>query len=119
MDSVKIILPFPPSSNTAYPTVIKGGKPIRVKSAALNKWLKSAPLLDEKIEGKCVISYKLFPPDRRVRDGQSYFKVVTDYLVKQGVIPDDNMNIVVGEQWTLGGIDKENPRVEIIIKGVE
>lgn len=119
MDSIKIILPFPPSSNTAYPTVIKGGKPVRVKSAKLKKWLKSAPLLDEKTEGRVVISYRIFFPDDRVRDGQNFLKVPLDYLVDQGVINDDKRQILKGEQWMDGGIDRENPRVEIVINEVE
>lgn len=43
-------------------------------------------------------------------------KVLTDYLVSEGVFADDNWRNIVGEQWFSGGIDKENPRVEITIR---
>lgn len=117
MDCIKIILPFPPSSNTAYPTVKRGHKNIRIKSANLKKWISSAPDLSEyKIPTPCTISYKMFFPDDRERDGQSYLKVPLDYLVKQGCLPDDNRKYVKGEQWLDYGNDKKNPRVEMIIK---
>ena len=117
MDSIKIVVPFPPSSNTAYPTVIKGRKPIRVKSAALKKWIENAPDLEGvRVHGKCTISYLIFFPDNRIRDGQNYMKVPLHYLVSQGVIEDDNHKIVKGEQWFFGGIDKVAPKVEITIK---
>jgi len=119
MDSFKIILPFPPSSNTAYPTVVKGRKPVRVKSSKLKKWIEEAPNYDERVKKKVAISYLIFFPDNRIRDGQNYMKVPLDYLVSQGVLTDDDRRYVKGEQWWDGGNDKENPRIEITIKEVE
>jgi Holliday junction resolvase RusA-like endonuclease len=58
----------------------------------------------------------MFFPDNRARDGQNYMKVLTDYLVSEGVFADDNWRNIVGEQWFSGGIDRENPRVEITIR---
>ena len=52
----------------------------------------------------------------RVRDGNNLLKLVLDYLVSENVLEDDNMNIVVGEQWINRGIDVKNPRIEITIK---
>ena len=120
MDTVKIVVPFPPSSNTAYPTVVKGKKVFRVKSAKLKAWIKDAPdLHDIRVHGKCTISYLIFFPDNRVRDGQNFMKVPLDYLVSEGVIEDDNRNIVKGEQWYDGGNDKESPRIEITIREIK
>lgn len=116
MDSVKIALPFPPSVNTAYPTIIKGRKPVRVKSAALKKWIEAAPQFDFKFTKPVTISYLMFFPDRRERDGQNYMKVPLDYLVSEGILEGDDRTKVKGEQWFDGGIDKENPRIEITIK---
>lgn len=117
---IKLVLPFPPSSNTAYPTIIRGRKPIRVKSAKLKAWIKNAPDLEGVVvTGKCTISYLIFFPDDRIRDGQNFMKVPLDYLVSEGVIEDDNRRIVKGEQWFDGGNDRENPRIEITIKEIE
>lgn len=115
-DTLTLSLPFPPSSNMAYPTVKRGNKIVRVKSERLNEWIKKCPELDVVFDGECTVSYRMYFPDDRVRDGQSYMKVSLDYLVKQGVLKDDNRFIVRGEQWVDCGNDKENPRVEIVIR---
>ena len=112
-----IIVPFPPSSNTCYPTIKKGKSTIRIKSKKLKDWLKScADYTNIEPFEKCVVSYMIYVPDDRIRDGQSYMKPVLDWIVSQGIISDDNRRIVKGEQWFDGGIDKENPRIEITIK---
>ena len=100
----------------AYPTG-KNGK--RFKSKRMKDWEKSCPDLTEfpKFE-KATVSYLIFFPDDRIRDGQSYQKAPLDYLVKQGIFKDDNRRIVKGEQWFDGGIDRENPRIEITIKAI-
>lgn len=115
MGSVKIILQFPPSSNNAYPTVRRGSKLIRIKSKRMINWLKSAPPLDEVVSGPCIIKYKMYFPDKRIRDGQSYMKAPLDYIVSQGVIEDDNTRIVKAESWVDCGVDKAMPRVEVEI----
>ena len=117
MDSIKITLPFCPSANMAYPTVVIKNKSRRVKSKRAKDWEKSCPKLDgfPSFE-KATVSYLIFFPDDRIRDGQSYMKLPLDYLVKEGIFKDDNRRIVKGEQWFDGGIDRENPRIEITIK---
>lgn len=117
--SLKLSLPFPPSSNTAYPTVVKGRKAIRVKSKKLKDWIRDAPDIDEKLEGQFYISYRIYFPDDRERDGQNYMKVPLDYLVSQGVFKDDNRKYIKGEQWLDMGNDKDNPRIEIDIRHVD
>lgn len=117
MDSIKVTLPFPPSSNTVYPTIMRGRKPIRIKSAKLKKWIKDAPSLSGfNAPNPCTVSYLIFFPDNRVRDGQNYMKVPLDYLVSEGVLDGDDRRYVKGEQWFDGGTDKINPRIELTIK---
>ena len=97
---------------------MRGRKILRVKSKKLKDWIKAAPdLSDYKFAGgRYTISYLLFFPDDRGRDGQNLMKVPLDYMVSQGVFIDDNRKIICGEQWFDGGIDREKPRVEITIK---
>ncbi len=109
---MKFTLPFPPSSNTAYPTARNGR---RITSAKLKQWRENAPSLDFKVDGEVFISYLIYFPSDHLRDGQNYLKVPLDYIVSQGVIEDDNRRILKGERWDDGGIDKINPRIEIII----
>lgn len=125
MRTETIILPFPPSSNMAYPSVTvkpKKGKPFsrRVKSERAKEWEAGAPdYSDIEPFKKCTISYKIFFPNDRICDGQSYLKLPLDYIVSQGIVEDDNRRIVKGEQWIDAGNDKENPRIEITIREIE
>jgi len=43
-------LPFPPSSNMAYPTILRGKKPVRVTGEALKKWFAICPKITEKMK---------------------------------------------------------------------
>ena len=110
---IKIILPFPPSLNAAYANVPRIG---RVKTTRYKEWLEKCPAIYESIEGQVTISYEIYQPNNRIRDGNNLLKLPLDYLVAQKAITDDNMNIVVGEQWINRGIDKVNPRIEIMIR---
>ena len=113
MDSHKIILPFPPSVNGLFGG---GSGQKRFKSKKYKQWLASlSPIAVDEITGPCHIHYTLYFPDNRVRDGQSYLKATTDYLVSQKVIADDNWKVVASESWSHGFVDKENPRVEVSI----
>jgi Holliday junction resolvase RusA-like endonuclease len=95
---------------------VRGRKSIRVTGDDLKKWFKACPIITEKMKHqKCKIHYLMFFPDDRIRDGQSYLKPSLDYFVKQGFLNDDNRRIVKGECWEDGGIDKENPRIEVTI----
>lgn len=67
------------------------------------------PMIREPV--RCV--YTFFMPDKRARDLSNYLKVSEDLLVNRGIIPDDN-TAHVKEVWIkFGGMDKQNPRVEI------
>jgi len=107
------MLPFPPSLNAAYSNVPGVG---RVKTKRYKDWIHKCPALSDRVKGQVTISYEIYQPDARKRDGSNLLKVVLDFLVSEEVIEDDNMDIVVGEQWINRGIDKKNPRIEITIK---
>lgn len=117
MESIKIILPFPPSCNHLFPTIVRRGKPIRVKSKKYKEWQNNCPDLHYKTLDKVyTISYLIFFPDNRRRDGQNYMKAPLDYIVSEGVLEEDDRRFVCGEQWFDGGTDVDNPRIEITIK---
>jgi Holliday junction resolvase RusA-like endonuclease len=61
------------------------------------------------------ISLKFFPKTRRAGDLTNKAESVMDCLVDNGILEDDNW-FVCGSLWLqFGGVDKENPRVEIYI----
>ena len=80
-----------------------------------------APLLKDcpKMPLGCSLTYTLFPPTQRVIDISNVCSIVDKYLsdtlTEQGIIPDDNYHFITEINYRFGGIDKENPRVEVII----
>lgn len=46
-------------------------------------------------------------------------KYVLDGLIECGIVANDNVKHLIGEHSDVGGLDKENPRMEITIRGVE
>jgi len=71
-------------------------------------------------KGKQVkIIYTLYFPDKKRRDYSNYSqKMLDDSLVKEGIIDDDNSEVIVEETVRIR-YDKSNPRTEIAIKEVE
>lgn len=46
-------------------------------------------------------------------------KYICDAIVEKGIIPEDNISIIKKVSYEYAGIDKLNPRVELIIKKYE
>ncbi len=112
-EPIKIVLPFPPSVNGLYGG---GSGQKRFPSKKYKQWLHHCPTLEAiNLKGPVKIYYTFYWPDKRIRDGQNYLKAPLDFLVNQGVLVDDNWNIVISETWDHIGIDKVNPRVVIEI----
>lgn len=68
------------------------------------------------------IQYTLYAGDAAHRDTNNYIVLVDKYfcdsLVHWGVLPDDNHDYIDRTSSTWGGIDRNNPRVEIAIYGI-
>lgn len=79
------------------------GKYIRKQDKVLGKW-----------EGGLCIQITAWMKDRR-QDLDSVPKVILDELQRNGVIRNDNQ---VSELYVQRHIDKENPRVQIMIRAV-
>ena len=66
------------------------------------------------------LSYILYTRNAQLCDTTNITSIVNkfflDSLVKAEIIPDDNYNHVLNTADGFGGIDKNNPRVEIIIE---
>lgn len=108
-------LPFPVSVNKAYGG---GSGQQRYKSTAYKEWEKKAARLYNKIKtitDPVKIEYLFFLPDRKSRDLSNFIKVTEDFLVKRGIILDDNYQCVPEFRASFGGYDKAFPRVEITI----
>ena len=46
-------------------------------------------------------------------------KYICDAIVEKGIIPEDNVSIIKKVTYEYGGIDKLNPRVDLVIKKYE
>jgi len=66
------------------------------------------------------VTYVVYPQTRRKFDLMNvvsiHSKYFLDTLVKLGKLPDDSYDYVIKESTAFGGVDKDNPRVEIIIE---
>jgi len=109
-------LPLPPSVNGAY-----SGKGRRHKSKAYKAWLERCRGFDlpPLIMKDVIIDYVFYFPCKRDRDVQNYLKLVTDYIVDQGVILDDNYRRLPHSMQSFGGISKRNGYVNITIYDAE
>lgn len=76
---------------------------------------KYIPVMEDPINFPINLSCKFYVNDARKRDIVNFVEAVQDILVKYGVLEDDNYNIVASVDNCTMEIDRENPRVEILI----
>lgn len=119
---MKLILPFPPSVNNFQRN---GRKPnVRFDTKEYRDWKqKSFTCLKDvsisEITTPVIITHLFFVPDKRRRDLDNYVKAVTDFIVNNKIIEDDNFNLLIANLPFFGGIDRDNPRVETSIITIE
>ena len=115
-----IVLPLPPSVNSLYGG---GSGQRRFKSKKYKAWTLAAqeivkqnyketqPLFVEPVN----LTYTYYFPDKRSRDCENYVKAVSDFLVNEYFLLDDDCFHVPKLTIIFGGIDKIS-RVEIKIE---
>lgn len=83
----------------------------------------SERLPESTLEGKLTFTYTLYPKSKRRMDLTNSLsaiqKFADDALVELGVIPDDDYKTVARVEYEFGGIDKEDPRAELVIRPYE
>lgn len=66
------------------------------------------------------LCYIVFAPSKRLIDTNNICSIADkffcDALVEAGKLEDDNYNFLIETRFTFGGVDKENPRVEVHIE---
>jgi len=67
------------------------------------------------VEEVTSIEMIMYAPDNRKSDLSNKWESIGDLLVSAGVIKDDNWFIVPKLLLIFAGVDKNNPRVEVII----
>lgn len=75
--------------------------------------------LDFNIKGRVKIEYFYFAPDKRTRDLMNVISVIDkffqDAMVERGCIESDDLSTVVEVNSCYMGIDKEDPRLDVMI----
>jgi len=75
--------------------------------------------LDFRITGKVKIEYFYFAPDKRTRDLMNVISVIDkffqDAMVERGCIESDDLSTVVEVNSCYMGIDKQDPRLDVMI----
>lgn len=74
------------------------------------------------IKGRCKVTYTIFYPTNRKVDIDNIGSVVTkfnmDALTELGFLEDDNCTVVVRLEYVYGGVDKDNPRCDVMIEEI-
>lgn len=119
MAHVLTIIGRVPSKKNSKQIVYVKGRPLIISSADFKKWQRQATeqLASQVQPGvklfNGMVAMKLFAPDRRASDLTNKAESVMDLLVDCGHLEDDNWFVVPEVRLSFGGVDKENPRVEI------
>ncbi len=112
MNEIKLILPYPPSSNTLYAT-FRGR---RITSAIGRKFKSDIALLARQqgarlLNGDLSVTFRVFRPIRR-GDLDNRLKISQDAL--KGICFEDDRQIIEIHAFRFD--DKANPRIEIEVK---
>lgn len=118
---VKLVITgrIPSKKNSTWTRIIRGN-PIRLPSNKYLAWNKEASvqLMAQKakpIATPCTIELLFYYPDNRSADNTNKAESVHDLLVDNNIIEDDSwQHIPVTIQRSMG-VDKLNPRVEILL----
>lgn len=119
VDARRIVLPFPPSANTAYPTnkngrrhLSKRGAEFRQEAGIITRQALAGVEVQEGTQ--LTLDIALWFDSNRRADIDSYIKLPKDILCEVLGI-DDNFKIVPRLLIEARGIDKQNPRCEILV----
>jgi DNA-directed RNA polymerase subunit H (RpoH/RPB5) len=92
---------------------------------ALEHWynVKGGQLPLIKNSGPFIFHYTAFPGNLRRFDIGNVLpavqKFTDDALIELGIIEDDNYKVIVENRHRFGGVDKENPRIELLIESAD
>jgi Holliday junction resolvase RusA-like endonuclease len=102
---------FDPRTGRAYPNAEYDSW----KNAAT--WVIRAEARGQKIKTPCKITITIYIAHRG-NDGTNILKACEDALVKAQVVKDDSLLHVPVAERRFGGVDKKNPRVEILVETI-
>lgn len=117
-DEVKIVLPFPPSLNRYYRNV-RGMVKISAEGREYKKLVRANVLAQipdhTMMTGRVEVAVKTFQKDKRRRDLDNTQKALLDALSESGAAVYQDDSQIDGLYIQRKGVDRENPRVEVLI----
>lgn len=114
-----------PSKKNSRNIVCFGRRPVSLPNNRYKEWHEEAEYqIVKQLENMTFETIKLckqlavvfYVNSRRKFDLSNKFESVADLLVDCKVLEDDNVYVVPDVRIIFGGVDKENPRAEIIIE---
>lgn len=123
---IKITLPVNPRSKKNSQEIVfnkRTGHRMVIQNKRYTEFEKECkkhlPKLSEPINYSINLQCNFYVCDARKRDIANYLEAIQDVLVKYGILEDDNYNIVSSLNNCSMEIDRDNPRIEIIIDKVK
>lgn len=121
---IKLTLPWPPSVNGYWRSIIRGkgpkARPTQIVSAKGRQYRLAATEAaftqyhGSAIHGDLHVAELFYPPDRRRRDIDNHRKAYRDALTNAGVWGDDTQ--IKSDEGRMMDPDPSNPRVEVSIQ---
>ena len=114
-----------PSKKNSRTIVCRGKYPISLPSQKYKDWHEEQSwALKSQMKGfgvnfpikKCSVSITIYAPDKRRADLSNKCESLMDLLVDNEILEDDNWFVCNRLTLIFGGVDKENPRAEVLIK---
>ena len=96
---------------TGKPMVIQSKQYVQYEADALKQLHKPAEPISMAVNAQ----YRYYMPNARKCDLVNLIQATNDILVKGEVIADDNYTIVASHDGSGVWVDKDNPRVEIVL----
>ena len=110
-----------PSKKNSKVIVCRGKRPFLIPNSKFTAWHKDASfqLLTyglKQLENIHIVELNFWMPDNRGADLTNKAESVMDLLVDNHIIEDDKWQVIPCILLSCEGVDKDNPRVSIVIK---
>lgn len=120
---IKFTVPgITPSKKNNKRPFIRNGRIMLFPSKQYVNWHKTAsktllecPITNEPIKNVELAILTFYAPDNRKYDLTNKAESIMDLMVDCNILDDDNYSVVPNLQLVFGGVDRDNPRCDVIL----